>query len=68
MANQNAAVMGEPQKEDVRAHNEPLHSADGEEYCSAGCLEAGSDDVEIARQCDHGACSLTNPTICDSEC
>jgi hypothetical protein len=33
--------------------------ADGEEYCGATCRDAGSDDVEIACQCDHPACPLT---------
>jgi hypothetical protein len=31
----------------------------GEKYCGPGCEEAGSEEVEIACQCDHGACSLT---------
>jgi hypothetical protein len=33
--------------------------ADGEEYCGEACRDAGSDDVEIACQCDHAACPLT---------
>jgi hypothetical protein len=32
---------------------------DGEEYCGETCRDAGSDDVEIACQCDHPACPLT---------
>jgi hypothetical protein len=31
----------------------------GVEYCSDSCRDAGSDDVEIACQCDHTACPLT---------
>jgi len=31
----------------------------GIEYCSESCRDAGSDDVEIACQCDHRACPLT---------
>jgi hypothetical protein len=31
----------------------------GEEYCGESCREAGSNDVEIACQCDHPACPLT---------
>src|SRR4029077_484340 len=31
----------------------------GIEYCSDSCRDAGSDDVEIACQCDHAACPLT---------
>jgi hypothetical protein len=33
--------------------------ADGEEFCGEACRDAGSDDVEIACQCDHPACPLT---------
>jgi hypothetical protein len=33
--------------------------ADGEEYCGETCRDAGSDDVEIACQCNHAACPLT---------
>ena len=29
------------------------------EYCSEACRNAGSEDVEIACQCDHAACPLT---------
>lgn len=32
---------------------------DGEEYCGHACRDAGSDNVEIACQCDHRACPLT---------
>jgi hypothetical protein len=32
---------------------------DGEEYCGIFCRDAGSEDVEIACQCDHPACPLT---------
>ena len=32
----------------------------GTEYCSDSCRDAGSDDVEIACQCDHKACPLTS--------
>ena len=31
----------------------------GKEYCGDSCRDAGSDDVEIACQCDHAACPLT---------
>jgi hypothetical protein len=31
----------------------------GIEYCSDSCRDTGSDDVEIACQCDHTACPLT---------
>jgi hypothetical protein len=31
----------------------------GDKYCSPSCKEAGSEDVEIACQCDHGPCPLT---------
>ena len=31
---------------------------DGEEYCGEACRDAGSEDVEIACQCDHTACPL----------
>jgi hypothetical protein len=31
----------------------------GEEYCGETCREAGSEDVEIACQCDHLSCPLT---------
>jgi hypothetical protein len=31
----------------------------GQEYCGDSCREAGSEDVEIACQCDHPACPLT---------
>jgi hypothetical protein len=31
----------------------------GEEYCGEACRDAGSEDVEIACQCDHPACPLT---------
>jgi len=30
----------------------------GKEYCGDSCRYAGSDDVEIACQCDHTACPL----------
>jgi hypothetical protein len=32
--------------------------ADGDEYCGETCRDAGSEDVEIACQCDHLACPL----------
>ncbi len=32
--------------------------ADGEEYCGESCRNAGSEDVEIACQCDHPLCPL----------
>lgn len=32
----------------------------GEEYCGETCRYAGSEDVEIACQCDHPACPLTS--------
>jgi hypothetical protein len=31
----------------------------GDKYCGTACREAGSKEVEIACQCDHGTCSLT---------
>jgi hypothetical protein len=31
----------------------------GEDYCSEACRDAGSEDVEIACQCDHLACPIT---------
>jgi len=34
-------------------------AASGEEYCGEACRYAGSEDVEIACQCDHAACPLT---------
>ena len=33
--------------------------APGQEYCSEACKNAGSEDVEIACQCNHAACPLT---------
>jgi len=34
----------------------------GEKYCGQRCAEAGSEDVEIACECDHPpACALTVP-------
>jgi hypothetical protein len=30
----------------------------GQEYCGDACREAGREDVDIACQCDHLACSL----------
>lgn len=34
-------------------------AAKGAEYCGEACRYAGSEDVEIACQCDHTACPLT---------
>lgn len=31
----------------------------GDKYCGEACRDAGSEDVEIACQCDHPACPLT---------
>jgi hypothetical protein len=31
----------------------------GEKYCGQVCNDAGSNEVEIACQCDHAACPLT---------
>ena len=31
----------------------------GDKYCGQACKEAGSKEVEIACQCDHGTCPLT---------
>ena len=31
----------------------------GDKYCGTACREAGSKEVEIACQYDHGTCSLT---------
>jgi hypothetical protein len=33
--------------------------ASGQKYCSEACKNAGSEDVEIACECDHPACPLT---------
>jgi hypothetical protein len=33
---------------------------DGQEYCGAACQDAGSEDVEIACQCDHLPCPLVS--------
>jgi hypothetical protein len=30
-----------------------------DKYCGQACMEAGSKEVEIACQCDHGSCPLT---------
>ena len=35
------------------------HVADSEEFCGEACRDAGSEDVEIACQCDHLSCPLT---------
>jgi hypothetical protein len=32
----------------------------GQEFCGDSCRLAGSEDVEIACQCDHAACPLTS--------
>jgi hypothetical protein len=32
---------------------------DGAEYCGQSCRDAGSNNVEIACNCDHPACPLT---------
>jgi hypothetical protein len=59
MANQNTAVLVNPKKR-MCAHIPCLCIVpDGEEYCGAACRGAGSEDVEIACQCDHAACPLT---------
>lgn len=31
----------------------------GEDYCGDACRDLGSEDVEIACQCDHPSCPLT---------
>jgi hypothetical protein len=31
----------------------------GEKYCGDACRDAGSEDTEIACECDHPACPLT---------
>jgi hypothetical protein len=31
----------------------------GDKYCGQACKDAGSEEVEIACQCDHGGCPLT---------
>ena len=31
----------------------------GQKYCGDACRDAGSEDVEIACQCDHLLCPLT---------
>ena len=57
--NQNPAVMANPRKR-FCAHIPCLCTLpDGEEYCGEACRDAGSEDVEIACQCDHLACPLT---------
>jgi len=33
--------------------------ANGEDYCGQACRDAGSDNVEIACQCDHALCPIT---------
>jgi hypothetical protein len=33
--------------------------AKGQEYCGEACRYAGSEDVQIACQCDHASCPLT---------
>ena len=33
--------------------------APGQKYCSEACRDAGSEDVEVACQCDHASCPLT---------
>jgi hypothetical protein len=33
--------------------------APGQKYCGEACREAGSEDVEVACQCDHAKCPLT---------
>ena len=35
------------------------HVRDGEEHCGETCRDAGSEDVEIACQCDHLPCPLS---------
>jgi hypothetical protein len=30
-----------------------------DKYCGQACKEAGTKEVEIACQCDHGSCPLT---------
>jgi len=31
----------------------------GDKYCGQSCKDAGSNEVEIACECDHGPCPLT---------
>jgi hypothetical protein len=31
----------------------------GQKYCGDACRGAGSEEVEVACQCDHAACPLT---------
>jgi hypothetical protein len=59
MANQKMAVMANPRKK-MCAHI-PCFCVvpEGEQYCGESCRDAGSEDVEIACQCDHAACPLT---------
>jgi hypothetical protein len=33
--------------------------APSQKYCSETCRDAGSEDVEVACQCDHASCPLT---------
>jgi hypothetical protein len=46
-------------------HNKCAHvpcrcmAPSGDQYCGQACKEAGSNEVEIACQCDHGICPLT---------
>jgi len=32
----------------------------GQKYCGQACKDAGSDDVEIACECGHESCVVTN--------
>jgi hypothetical protein len=38
----------------------------GQEYCEDVCREAGSENVDIACQCEHLACSLTEEVLFQS--
>ena len=58
MANQKMAVTAN-QKKRMCAHIPCLCVVpDGEEYCGEACRDAGSEDVEIACQCDHAVCPI----------
>jgi hypothetical protein len=51
---------GKSKNQKARAHTLSLRCTTWEKkYCGDSCRDAGSDDVEIACQCDHAACPLT---------
>jgi hypothetical protein len=50
-----------PNQEKIKCAHIPCvcEVASGQKYCSEACKNAGSEDVEIACECDHPACPLT---------